>query len=82
MPNPLHSQRYQLFRKLLVQAREQSGLTQVQIAQILGKPQSFVSKYERGERRLDFTEFVELANVMNVDVRVFLEQYKATIENL
>lgn len=76
MPNPLHSQQYDVFRKLLVSAREACGLTQVEVAQRMEKPQSFVSKYERGERRLDFTEFMELAAILSIDVSKFIEDYR------
>jgi transcriptional regulator with XRE-family HTH domain len=55
------------FRKLLVAAREESGLTQVQVAGKLRKPQSYVSKIERGERRLDIIEFFELAEILKID---------------
>jgi len=79
MPSSLHSYCYQVFRSLLVSAREQSGLTQVQIAERLGKPQSFISKYERGERRLDFPEFIELANILGIDVIDFLDRYQSAI---
>lgn len=51
-------------------------MTQTQVADRLGKPQSFVSKYERGERRLDFTEFLELAEVLSIDVSQFCLTYK------
>jgi len=80
MPSSLHSHHYQIFRSLLVAAREKSGLTQVQIAEQLDKPQSFISKYERGERRLDFTEFIELADVLGVDVVDFMSSYKSTVQ--
>lgn len=79
MPSSLHSHHYQIFRSLLVSAREESGLTQVQIAERLGKPQSFISKYERGERRLDFTEFIELADVLGIDVTDFVGRYQSEI---
>lgn len=49
----------------------------MQIADQLGKPQSFISKYERGERRLDFTEFVELADVLGVDISDFVDSYRS-----
>lgn len=77
MPSSLHSHHYQVFRSLLVAAREHSGLTQVQIAEKLGKPQSFISKYERGERRLDFSEFVELADALGINVTDFVNEYRA-----
>lgn len=79
MANALHRPQYELFRKLMIQAREKSGLTQVQVAGALSKPQSFVSKYERGDRRLDFSEFVEVADVLGIDIVEFLAVYREGI---
>lgn len=78
MSSALHSPRYQLFRRLLVEAREASGKTQVEVAKMLKKPQSFVSKYENGERRLDFAEFMEIAAVLDIDVHAFVDAYLAS----
>jgi len=64
---------------MLIEARVTSGLTQVQIAESLSKPQSYISKYERGERRLDFPEFVELAEILGIDVVAFVSDYRAAI---
>lgn len=75
MPNPLHRCQYESFRKMLVVARK-AGLTQVEVALRLDKPQSFVSKYEHGERRLDFTEFMEIADILSIDVSRFNEEYR------
>lgn len=61
---------------MLVVARKAAGLTQLEVAQRLDKPQSFVSKYEHGERRLDFTEFVELADILSIDVGRFNDEYR------
>lgn len=80
MPNSLHRHQYDLFRKLLIEAREQAQLTQTQVAQRLGKPQSYVSKYERGERRLDFTEFLELADIFAINPTEFIERYQNNIK--
>ena len=77
MPSPLHSPHYQVFRNLLIEARESAGMTQVQVAELLRKPQSFVSKYERGERRLDFTEFIEVAATLEIDVNAFISAYRS-----
>lgn len=82
MPSSLHSHQYQIFRSLLVAAREKSGLTQVRLAEKLGKPQSFISKYERGERRLDFTEFIELADVLEIDVVDFVSCYQSAVTQI
>jgi transcriptional regulator with XRE-family HTH domain len=75
MPNPLHDPNYAVFRSMLVRAREKCSLTQVEVANRLKKPQSYVSKYERGERRLDFVEFVALVDVLGVDVVQFLKEF-------
>ncbi len=79
MSSSLHTHHYQVFRTLLVNARLASGFTQVQIAKKLGKPQSYVSKYENGERRLDFPEVLELADILGIDVLAFVESYRAAL---
>jgi transcriptional regulator with XRE-family HTH domain len=65
---------------LLVAQREKAGLTQQQLADRLGKPQSFVAKYEGGERRLDLIEFLAIARALDFDparaVREIAAKYK------
>jgi transcriptional regulator with XRE-family HTH domain len=51
----------------LVEARGKAGLTQGELAARLDRTQSFVSKYERGERRLDVVEFLEIARAIGLD---------------
>ena len=63
---------YARFRELLIEARESVGLTQAQLAERLGRPQSYVSKFERGERRLDVVEFFEIAKALRIDPFVLL----------
>lgn len=77
MVKSLHSRQYTIFRELLTQAREDVGMTQVQVATKLGKPQSYVSKYESGDRRLDVPEFVQIADILSLDISGFLDQYRA-----
>jgi hypothetical protein len=60
------------FRELLVAARKDADLTQAELSSRLKRPQSFVSKYERGERRLDVVEFGEVARALGVDPVQFL----------
>lgn len=79
MPNPIHDPKYQVFRQMLLDARKEKGLQQVEVAERLGKTQSFVSKYERGERRLDFCEFIEVAAALEIDVKVFIQRYRTSI---
>lgn len=80
MANPIHEPRYQLFRQLLTEERLQSGLLQADIAKRLGKPQSFMSKVEIGERRLDLTEFLEIADILKLDTEAFIKRYKAALK--
>ena len=63
----VHSPEQQLLRELLVEARDKSGLTQQKLARRLGTHQSFVAKYEGGERRLDVIEFITIARIMGAD---------------
>lgn len=58
---------YDGFLESLVAARKAAGLTQEELASRLGKPQSFVSKYERRERRLDVVELVMIAKAIKID---------------
>ena len=66
MPRSQHSARYKRFCALLVEARRGKSLTQAELAQRLSRPQSFVAKYEGGERRLDVVEFLEVAEALGV----------------
>lgn len=67
MVKSLHSPGYEQFRLLLTKARESAGLTQSEVSSRLGRPQSFVAKYEGGERRLDVVELIEVCSVLGVD---------------
>jgi transcriptional regulator with XRE-family HTH domain len=62
------------FRGFLVEARKRAGLTQYELAARLKRPQSFVSKFERGERRLDVLEFREVARALGIDPIRFLRR--------
>ena len=63
----VHTKEYSKFLQIMIAARKQTGLTQQQLAELLNKPQSYVSKYERGERRLDVIEFLIIAKVLKLD---------------
>ncbi len=60
-----HTSQYRRFLHKLRQAREEANLTQRQVASMLGKPQSFVSKCETGERRVDYVELLSFAEIYN-----------------
>jgi len=60
------SSEYKLFCRLLQEARARACLTQQDVAKRLNRPQSYVSKYESGERRLDVIEFLRVVKVLKV----------------
>lgn len=62
-----YSRRYEGLRLLLVEARSSAKLTQAELSAKLKRPQSFVSKYERGERRLDVIELIEVLAALGAD---------------
>ncbi|AGR61693.1 helix-turn-helix transcriptional regulator [Citrobacter werkmanii] len=68
----IYSDEYQLVIKTLRSARIEQGITQTQLAESLGKPQSFVAKVENGERRLDVIEFAVIARLLSLDPAVIL----------
>jgi transcriptional regulator with XRE-family HTH domain len=67
MRKSLHSKQQTLLLHLLKEARLAAGFTQADVAARLGRPQSFVAKYENGERRLDVVEFLALVRVLRSD---------------
>ena len=64
MSRSRRSPRHQHLIQLLATKRESAGLTQVDLARVLGRPQSFVSKYESGERRIDVVELIEITEAI------------------
>jgi ribosome-binding protein aMBF1 (putative translation factor) len=64
-------------RRRLLEARRARGLRQADLADRLGRPQSFVSNYERGERRLEVSEFIVIARVLGVDAAAVVAELVA-----
>ena len=67
MPKTIHTERHRKLRELLVARRKAAGLTQTVVATRLGKPPSYVAKYEGGDRRLDVLEFLDVAAAIGFD---------------
>jgi transcriptional regulator with XRE-family HTH domain len=73
--------RKQRERKVLLEVlrelRKQRNLTQDQLARSMGVKQAFVSKYETGERRLDFLDLVGICDVLGISIVKLAERFEA-----
>ncbi len=72
----IHDPRYQDLIKKLIELRESKDMTQVELARRLEKPQSYVSKVEILERRLDVIELIDWLTALSGNVEEFLEKLK------
>jgi transcriptional regulator with XRE-family HTH domain len=71
----IYSQDQSRLQKLLKTARVEAGLTQAELAQRLGVNQSFVSKYESGERRLDLIELRNICKALGIPLLSFVKRF-------
>ena len=71
------SKRQQALQELLREIRLERDLRQVDVAKKLGEPQSFVSKYESGERRLDFAEVQAVCDVLGIKFNDFVNRLES-----
>jgi transcriptional regulator with XRE-family HTH domain len=65
---------YKIIGQRLEAARKAAGITQVELAKKLGKPQSFVSSYESGGRRIDLLELGRIAQALGRDVHGLFDE--------
>ena len=77
MQKSLSSSHHKLLLSLLREIREEAGLRQADVAESLNQPQSFVSKYESGERRLDLLELEAVCAACGTDLKSFVNRYLA-----
>jgi len=75
----VHSAGQTAFCEMMIKARKTAGLTQHELAKRLHKPQSFVAKYEGGERRIDVVEFVTICQAIGADSARILKSLKNAI---
>jgi transcriptional regulator with XRE-family HTH domain len=68
----IHTERHKKLCGLLKDRRKAAGLTQTTVAERLGKPPSYVAKYELGDRRLDVLEFLDVATAIGFDPCTFI----------
>lgn len=79
MQKSLRTPRQILLQTLLVEARKAKGLTQAELAEALHKPQSFVAKYENGERRIDVVELVDITAALSVSTADLLARIEPVV---
>lgn len=76
MAKSIFSARQEKLQKLLRDARVSAGLTQEDLAKKLDHPQSFVSKYESGERRLDLIELQDVCRGIGISLLDFIKRFE------
>jgi transcriptional regulator with XRE-family HTH domain len=80
MRDTLRSPRQHQLRTLLRDIRKRQRLTQEQVAKRLAKPQSFVAKYECGERKLSVIEFIDVVRALGTEPTVVIRQLVDAID--
>jgi len=73
MANSIYLKEYKKVIERLKKARQESGLKQIEVAEKLGKPQSYISKIEQGERRVDIAELKLIAQIYKKQIDYFLK---------
>lgn len=79
MEKNLYTRRQQTLLKLLREIRQEADLRQEDVAEQLGRPQSFVSKYESGERRLDVLELRDVCEALGITLVEFARRLEARL---
>lgn len=80
MEKSIYTEEYHTLLRLLREARERAGMTQVELAGILGQSQSFVSKVESGDRRLDLVQLHIILNALEADLVGFVTRFVAEVD--
>jgi transcriptional regulator with XRE-family HTH domain len=76
MPKSIFSEGQEKLQKLLQTTRQKANLTQSELAKKLNRPQSFVSKYESGERRLDLVELRQICQALKISLVDFVKRFE------
>ncbi len=77
----IYTDEYAVVLRLMKAARKKSGVTQVELAERLGQTQSFVSKVERGDRRLDIVQLRSILREFSVSLTQFVAQLEAELSH-
>lgn len=76
----INSRENRILLEMLYQLRVSSGLRQADLAVLLKVPQSFISKIESGERRIDFIELREILKCFNTNIIEFVNEFESRID--
>ena len=79
MKKSIYTKQQQVLTTLLRDLRVEAGLTQEDLAKLIGKDQTFVSKYESGGRRLDVLELREICQVLGIGLDKFIRQLEKAL---
>jgi transcriptional regulator with XRE-family HTH domain len=77
----IHKPEYQTLLELLIELRGTAGLKQAELAELLGRPQSYVSDVERGGRRLDLLQLREYCLACDQDLLSFVKRFEKAMGN-
>lgn len=77
----IYETNYKIFADCLRDFRLQSKMTQQELASLLGCTQSYISKYEQGQKRLDIVEIRNICNALGISLVEFVTEYEERIKN-
>jgi transcriptional regulator with XRE-family HTH domain len=81
MEKTIYTGEYAVLLRLLRETREQAEMTQVELAEKLQQSQSFVSKFERGDRRIDVVQLRTICQVLGVTLGQFIERFESELSS-
>ena len=79
MRKSIYTEQHRELIALLREIRVEAGLRQVELAHRLGQPQSFVSKYESGERRLDLLQLRQICEAVGISLPEFVKRFEKSL---
>ena len=67
---------YIRLREILLNARDSKNITQAELARLLNKPQSYISKYENGEKMLNVIEFINVCKALEIEAEKIIQELR------
>lgn len=80
MAKTLHSKRQEVLVTAIAEQRRAKGLSQAQVAEVLGRHQPFIANIESGERRVDLLELLTIANIIELDIHALVDRLQQVPE--